>query len=513
MREIVDLVISEIKGGWRFRWLAMAAAWLVCLGGWTYVFLMTDTYESGATILFDTTSELGELLDDLTVNADVLSRVERVRTAMLGRPQLEKVARATDMHLRASTDKEMDELVEGLRSRIVITSGKKRDANLYQILYRDPEPEMAYSVVADLLNTFVEDTLGADREDSQRAQNFLRQELADLETQLTDAEKRLADFKQANVGRMPSEIGDYFARLEKEIAALETTQSELRQAERRKDALRKQLAGERGSADVGGPQTEIDRRILTTQNRLEELRLRFTDLHPDVIALQATLEQLRQQKQQQVDAMANSDGMRIASDNPVFQNIQIELGKINVDLASIQEKEATHRRKIAELRGLVNVLPKIEAELKRLNRDYGVTQSQYRSLLQRLEVAELSESAEQSEDVKFQVIDPPLEPLKPVAPNRPVLVSLILVIAIAAGGGVAFVGNQLSPVFADPKTLRQITGLPVLGTILVMDTSARRQQRRVQVSAFSTVSVALCVVFVFVLIFHDPASQLLRSIL
>ena len=91
MREFLDLILAELRGGWRYRWLAINAAWLICLGGWAAVYMMPDSYESQAVVLFDTTSELNELLESLTVNADLLTRVEIVQTALLGRQQLEEV--------------------------------------------------------------------------------------------------------------------------------------------------------------------------------------------------------------------------------------------------------------------------------------------------------------------------------------------------------------------------------------------------------------------------------------
>ena len=151
MREIIDLIIAELRGSWRFRWQAMVAAWLICIGGWLFVYALPDSYESEAMVLIDTTSDLGPLLQTLTVNTDVLTRVEMVRVMLLGRRQLERVARETDLYLRARTDLEADELISGLRSRITIASDR-RQANVYQIRYSDSEPAMARAVVKTLLN-------------------------------------------------------------------------------------------------------------------------------------------------------------------------------------------------------------------------------------------------------------------------------------------------------------------------------------------------------------------------
>ena len=68
----------------------------------------------------------------------------------------------------------------------------------------------------------------------------------------------------------------------------------------------------------------------------------------------------------------------------------------------------------------VNSIPEIEAELSRLNRDYEVNKQQYDTLLQRLESAKISQSADQNtENVKFRIIEPPTVPVKAKRPAAP----------------------------------------------------------------------------------------------
>lgn len=514
MRELFQTLIAELRGMWRFRWLAVGVAWLVCLLGWAVVLALPNSYESRATIYVDTSSALKPLLESLTVETDVLSRVELVTTAMLGRPQLERVARQTDVHLRAAGEHELDQVIAGMRSRITLGTPDRREPNLYEITYRDMNPKTAQDVVTNLLNTFVEDSLGVNRLDTQRAQDFLRQQLSDLEAELVASEQRLSDFKRENVGRMPGEGGDYFARLQSEMAALEKSQSELRLADRRRDTLQQQLTGEDPTTDAQTSLTvDIDNRIAQNEARLEELRLRFTDQHPDVIAVRQTLEQLREQKESALRQFSQSGLSGPVSENPVYQSIQIELSGVNVEIAALSERVATHQRKVNELRELIDVLPEVEAELARLNRDYDVKQAQYQSLLQRLEVAELSESADQTDDVKFRIIDPPLRPDVPVAPNRPLLLAGVLLGALGVGGGIAFLANQLRPVFSSRRILSQVTGFPVLGSVTAMRTRGRRRRHAFELGSFSVAVVALVAAFLVIFMFRGDASQLVQSLI
>jgi uncharacterized protein involved in exopolysaccharide biosynthesis len=49
-----------------------------------------------------------------------------------------------------------------------------------------------------------------------------------------------------------------------------------------------------------------------------------------------------------------------------------------------------------------------------------VNKQQYDTLLQRLESAKMSQQADQNtENVKFRIIEPPMVPIKPSGPQRP----------------------------------------------------------------------------------------------
>lgn len=514
MHELLRQVVAELKGSWRFRWLAVSAAWVACLLGWLVVYSLPDSYESEAMVYVDTSSALRPLLEKMTIGSDVLDRVELVTTAMLGRPLLEKVARETDLHLRATSREEMDNLIFGLRERIDILNNPRTDPNLYIIRYRDEDPAAAQSVVSSMLNIFVEDSLGANRLDTQKAQEFLREELKKLEIDLERSEQELASFKKENVGLMPGDGGGYFERLRVAGDELESTQADLRTARRKQEALRRQLSGEQPTLNSStGVRSGVDQRISENQTRLEELQLRFTDRHPDVIAIKQTLDQLREQKRTQLAQLGDGDGSGIASDNPVFQNIQIELTNVSVEIETLLEQEATRQRKAVQLRNQIDILPQVEAELSRLTRDYAVQEAQYQSLLQKLDVAELSESAEQSEEIQFRIIDPPFVPDQPAAPNRPVLLFGVFVVALGFGGALAFLLNQLRPVFNDATALRAVTGLPVLGVITGLRTANRRLRRVRELSLIGVAFGALCAVFVAVFLFNESGGALVRSLM
>jgi polysaccharide chain length determinant protein (PEP-CTERM system associated) len=149
-------------------------------------------------------------------------------------------------------------------------------------------------------------------------------------------------------------------------------------------------------------------------------------------------------------------------------------------VASLQARVGEYEKRLADLRASAELLPKIEAEMAQLNRDYEVHKRNYETLVQRRESANISvEMDAQSGIGEFRVIDPPSLPTKPAAPNRALLMLLASVAALGAGMVLTFLISQLRPTFADGRTLREVTGIPVLGSVsLLPDPRRERKERR-----------------------------------
>ncbi len=525
-------VLDDVRGSWRFRWWALAAAWTVCLAGWLSVISLPNVFQASARVYVDTQSALRPLLKGLAVDPDVESNLAVVRQAILSRPNLEKVARQTDLDLRAKTPEEMEHLIDGLGKRIVIEADVRARTStsdgLYRISFQDFNRTKSLEVVRTLLDSFVEDTLGSKRTGQEDAQRFLREQIADYERQLSAAETRLSEFKKRNVGSMPSDRGDYFTRLQTEMTGLDQARKGLALAETRRAELTRQLSGEEpvifgldaqtgaaGPTSAGGG--DVAFRIRDLEHRLEELLLKYTDKHPEVIAVRKTIEDLKARQADELARMQHgSQGTGSLAQslkaNPVYQSTQVELNRTDVQIAELRQDVAQRQARVAELQRMVNTVPDVEAELARLNRDYEVTRSQYQQLVQRLETAKLSEEAEKTGVVKFQVIDPPAVSYEPVAPNRAVFLTAVLLLGLAAAVAVAYLLDQLRPVFQNVRALAEITGLPVLGLVSRIWVDKHKAEARRNVMAFSGAFALLLLTFGAALLWRDAGAIIIQQL-
>jgi polysaccharide chain length determinant protein (PEP-CTERM system associated) len=516
MTPAFDHVFDEVRGAWRFRWVALITAFIVALVGWAVVFALPDRYEADARVFVDTRTALRPALQGLTIDQNVDGQINYVRQSLLEGPQLERIAKDAGVLSPTVTDERVRaKILNSLSDRIVLgvfsagTQGDERSTagTIYTFHYTDGERARSLRVVESLLNTFVEETLGGKREGSQQAQQFLETQIKDYEQRLSAAEDKLAAFKKKNVGLMPSDQGGYFAQLQKEVDDAKKAESDLSVAMSRRDELAKQLHSDSVVSAAGSTATSGGRgaggggdtlsRIQETQAKLDELLLKYTDKHPDVIATRATLAELKQRRVAELANLRRGDASAIASsgagNNPVYQSMQLELNKVDVEIAALRRELAQHQSTVADLRQRLNSAPQVEAEYQQLNRDYDVNKAQYTALLESYQKARLGERADNAGSVRFEIVLPPTSPLVPVWPKRVLLLGLIWLAALGAGGAIAYGLHTVKPILSSVRAVNDLTAFPVLGVVSVAFPTAQKKKIMRHVLRISAASACLVI--------------------
>ena len=488
--------------------------------------MLPDRYRATARVQVDTTSALKPLLGNQIVTASVEQHVAFVQQALLGSVQLSKVARDTGLDVNVENELGRQELLSGMRDRISISSSNigRQNAgdNLYVIEFEHEVRETAINVVDVLLNNFIEDTLGANRDNNEAARTFIDQQITDNERRLREAEDRLADFKKRNADRLPGSEGGYFSRLQDAKDRLSTLRRDIRIERSKRESLTKQLSGE--SQVVGGlsstsdddpPENSLDARIRNYESQLETLLLDYTERHPDVIAMRQTVDRLKAEREEELRKLgiegANLE-LAMLDDNPVRQAIRISLNETEVTIAILEADIADQEVIVSELQALIDEVPEVEAELARLNRDYEVIYNGYQGLVQSRETQELSSRAYSSDEVDFEVIDPPTAGFDPVAPRRAHLFVFATIFAFGVSGGAAFVLSQLNPVYHDSRSISEIAGIPVLGAITNATGGLQRFVEKREFKVVTANVVAIGVTFAVLLGFEILGSGIRSSV-
>jgi polysaccharide chain length determinant protein (PEP-CTERM system associated) len=496
MDDLTAQLSALLKGIWKYRWVAVIATWVVAIVGAYIVYEMPDDYKASARIYVDTQNILKPLMTGASIAPNMDRQVTIMSRTLISRPNVERVVHMVGLDVgpdgKTKKSKEREGIVTGLMNPLPDGAGIKLDStgghNLFTISYNNPDKKIAKGVIQSLLSIFVEGSI--ESSDPTSALRFIDEQIKGYEEKLTTQENNLTAFKQKNIGLMPQQGTDYYSQLAIAAENLKKTELELREAERARDSIKQQITGDEpvlhmeitASSIVN---VELDARIAELRRNLDTLSLNFTDQHPDIISTKRLIAQLQQRKIEEAMMMKSDSFDPGKNYSPMLQQLNLALTESEAKVASMRVRVDTYTDRYNHLKSLSNSVPEVEASLAQLNRDYEVNRVNYQKLLERREAIKLSSGAESSIDLmSFKIIDPPTVSEAPVGPDRGRLYSLAFLIALVVGIGIAFIISQLRPAFHSQNTLREITGIPVLGSIPMIWTVLEKSNRKKRLFVF-----------------------------
>lgn len=496
MDDILEDAKTYLRMVWQRRWLAFACAIVICLLGWIGVALLPNKYESKALLYIERTSLLQPLLKDLAAQSAAPDEMATMmRDALLVRPNLERLAQAAGIDQAKLTPVEFEYAIGKIKDSIDIYPSTDQ-RGVYNIVYQHPNPQIAHSVVRTTVDMFKETLAAAGQDDAEAAQRFIVNQLKEYEAKLQEAERRLKEFKQEHVGLMPEDGRSYYGRLEDLRNFYRNAVLDLKEAENSARSIRAQLDSFQTTSNnlmaADGGQDPVLDQLRAQQAQLALLKLKFTDKHPDVIAAKKLLDDLvaKISREARNPAPTSERNLNDREYNPAYQGVKLQLSKAEANVAALRTRVEEHKRRVDALEQNVLTMPQVEAELAGLNRDYAVQQDKYRKLAEGLEVAKLSDRAE---NVKVKVLEWPRVPITPVGPRRLLFNAAVLAIAVAFGIGLALALALTNPVIYTARALEKLTTFPVLGTVSFTATAAKRKPTKpfADISFFFAISVLL----------------------
>lgn len=467
MNDAVSVIVTELRGIWRRRWIGLGVAWTAAAVGAMVLYGIQDRYEAVARVYVDTQSVLKPLMQGLTVEPNIDQQVTMLSRTLISRPN---VSRLVDMAGLTSDRMSKEDYVDDLIRRLqIVGSGRDNHENLYTLTFRDTDPTRAKKVIETLSQIFVASSRGQSRQESVEAKAFIEEQIKSYEKKLEEAENRLKNFRVRYVG-LPEVGRDLSASISDATNRLTEARLQLREAENARDSLKRQLTGEDAIlSSPGSAVPEIDARIDAVKRNLDTLSQRFTEQHPDVVGAKRVLAQLEEQRRQEMAARDRAPAQRqITSENanPVYQELKVSFARAEANVATMQTRVAEFEARNRQLKDSARVMPEVQAEFARLNRDYEINKKNYESLVARRETAQISNEMGAADGVaNFQLVEPPRVSGTPLAPSRRLLLPGLLLASLGVGVLASFGANRMSPVFFDRSGLRQVTGLPVLGGV------------------------------------------------
>jgi uncharacterized protein involved in exopolysaccharide biosynthesis len=262
--------------------------------------------------------------------------------------------------------------------------------------------------------------------------------------ELGKSEAKIAAFKRANASTLP-ELNEARMRERDQLAKqIEVETGFIQTAQQRIDLIGVLPAGR--ETEVGRMEQQVD----DLRAKLGTARAALTPEHPDVQALSRELGNAQVRLEQAKARAAAND---------------LELRRMSEAIGRGRKNIAQHQARMAEVDKLVAAAPLTATQLAELDRDAEMLKVKVTQLVSKKAEAEITADLEaKSAPTEFRVLESASAPAMPGSPNRPQMLLLALLAALALGSAVA-VGQELSD-----RTLRSegeavALALPVLATV------------------------------------------------
>ncbi len=536
------------------------------------------TYRSTAIILIEE-QEVPQDLIRSTITSFANQRLQTISQQVMTRVNLLAIIEKYDLYKNKRDKMTREDLIAKMRDDIgldtikaeVVDSktGRASEATIaFTLSFDGPDPALVQAVANEITTLYLEENLKTRAKKTAQASEFLQQEAGHLRSEVRELERRLAEFKQENLHRLP-ELKDlntqFLDKTEREVLELD---SQVRVLQDRKFYLDGQLA----QIKPFGPMfSESGERILSPEDRLKVLRTEYVSMatkysskHPDVVKIRQEIKALEVETGQVNEsleqakrlsglraelAIANKEyssnhpdlqrivrniealekeisltkGRGLSADvsvaqpeNPAYITLKAQLDSVQHELSSSKIKRQALQQKIAGYEERLIQSPQIERNYISLVRDHENATEKYKEIKAKQMEAEIAEQLERkSKGERFSIIDPPPVPEKPIKPNRMVIMFLGMLFSFGCGFSYVALAELMDHSVRSPKTVVSVTGSLPLVVIPYLeidrgDEKSRKNFNFIGLVVIGFVVVLILVVFEFIV---TPADSMIQNTL
>jgi succinoglycan biosynthesis transport protein ExoP len=527
-----DKVAERVPRGWqeylaivlRRRWWILLPLFLTWLLVWGASWFLPTTYTSDALISAEQ-QKVSDLYVMENVNVNLQNRLQSTTQKVLSYASLQAIINRFNLYQPSprlinffKPKDPVDQMRGDIKIELVGAPGYRGEFFTFKIHYSADTPELARQVNSELTSLFIDENVRSQRQQSESTTAFLDGELADARLKMEAQEGEVSAFKARHVGNLPGQLQSNVQILAGLQAALASTQHALDNSKQQKIYLESLLQQyQSAQASMGGDSNAVstqalDKELQDLRLQLQNLRTRYTDGHPDIVALEDEIAKTEaMKKRNEVEIASNqqtgksrnaidfsaAEGVQRGSPTAIMQlQSQLKANQLEIQNEEQHAKELEVQTTVYQAR--LNLTPETEQELTVISRGYEEAKSNYNSLLQKQTQSQLATSlGQQQQGQQFHIIDPPKLPDKPSAPNR-FLISLVgLALGAAFGLAIATFLELTDVRFRREEDLegilpaRMLVGIPRLST--PSEDHSRRIARYMEWSAATVVALAIFV--------------------
>jgi len=396
--------------------------------------------------------------------AQINSEVELLTSDNLLRDVVAKCRLDNQQHA-AEPAVAIEKALKRLHSNLKVTPVHK--ANIILVKYTDTDQRRAVAVLASLSNLYLEEHLKV--HGTPGSYQFFKGQAERYRQELEYAESSLADFRRRENIVMPAQQTDVI--LQKAAEA----ESALMQVDAAISEYTQKIAGIQRQLAAAPARVVTQSRTLSNQYSVERLSTMLAELQNRRTQLITKFRPEDRMVQEVDQEIANTrtaleraiqlTGQDEATDiNPVYQALEIDLGKAKAELAGLHSRRQTLATQTAAYHAQTMKLANATAGFDDFVRTQKEAEDNYSLYAKKAEEARIAELLDQQKIANVTIAETPVEPRLPSTPNVKLNIAMGCVLALFLSLGAAFGAERFRETIERPEELEQLTGLPVLAT-------------------------------------------------
>jgi uncharacterized protein involved in exopolysaccharide biosynthesis len=527
--------------------------------------ILPSIYRSQAVIIIEE-QQIPEEYVKSTITSYAEERLQSITRQIMSYEQLMAIVNTQNLYPEFVSKGEMGDAVRKLRESIELEPissnvGKQSATVAFNLYFEGRDPKTVQNVTNALANLYLAEETKVREKLVNVTSEFLQEELEGLKAQIQKHESLISAFKAEHIGELPENNAANLQTVERLERELERIESRSRNLQDRLIYLKGQIANIEPLLPVMTAEGELTR---NPKERLKNLRLslismqaRLSDKHPDIRKIKSEIRKLEAQvgdsgeatekitllegKKGELAALSSKYGSKhpdvkklrrqvadlekevasltaervaveVASetpDNPTYINLRTQIVSAETEIQNLYKDREKVRFELELYRQKIGRTPLIEKEYNELTLDYDNAKKKYNEILGKLLEANVAVGMEEKQrGERFTITDEAFLPTRPYKPNRLAIMLLGFVLASGLALGTTAVQEGMDHSIKTEAHLAQLSGLPVLTSISLVETEEDVKARRKRFFMIGTLTagilaLALGIVNVFIIPIAD----------
>ncbi|MGH8414993.1 MAG: hypothetical protein ACRESX_09720, partial [Gammaproteobacteria bacterium] len=308
----------------RRKWLAIGVFAVVFSILVAIVLSLPNLYRATATVLVNPNQANGSLAAGNGADNSLDARLASISQQVLSRPRLERLITQFDLYPRLRRDGSLDAAVAQMRHDIHFERTQaelqygQQSTIAFSLSYQGWKSETVAQITNMLTSFYLQDNAKITQSQASNATADLHAQLQQVTQKLTQQQQQINAYRQRHMGALPEQEAANLSTLNRLNAQLDSNnQSRVRAMGLREDILKQMSTS--GAPDLA-----------QLQQKLQQLRTRYSDKYPDVIQVKAQIARLKN-----LTGKGNSAGGGQGG-----EALQQRLAQVDQELATLRKENA-----------------------------------------------------------------------------------------------------------------------------------------------------------------------------